>query len=530
MCYRPVNIVNQSRHLTDGSPFRLSVPCGKCASCQVNKQNEYHLRNYYECMATFNAGGFVYMDCLTYSDESLPHLKDFLNYIPDSLNYPCFSYPDFRLFMVRLRRHLTNLGFDVKSSLRYFMASEYGTSERCTHRPHYHVLFYVTSSFDSLVLSKAVADCWPFGRTDGLPYKSPSYVLKNTFRLSDGISNCERCINYVTKYVGKQQFYETIVNDRVDSIIHYFGYDPFSKESKLLYKDVRKYSCQFHRQSEGFGLSALEDSRNSLDNIVRSGCLSMTSRNGVIKSIPLPQYFSRKLFYDVTRALDGSLHWYLNNDGIDYRLKRLDVSLDYLSLRFADIYANLHILRPSSFNYDKQIIDSLLDGRSWRDFAIYLLCYRGRIIPSSKDMDYISFYKSCFLPYWDNVIYNYSTSKNVKKYGDKFLSLVDVERTNTFLPSRIITNSRSSVSDVISLRHTLFPHYSVSRLLKKLPFCYSVDEFEKFCIWDTYDDSFNNFDHLYALMCDFIYPSSDLRQLAFNLKQKLSNLYKSWYI
>lgn len=529
MCYRPVNIVNQARHLTDGMPFKLSVPCGKCASCQVNKSNEYHLRNYFECMTTFNANGYVLMDCLTYSDDYLPHLCEFIDYIPSSLNFPCFSYPDFRLFMVRLRRYLTSVGIDVKSSLRYFMASEYGTSEHGTHRPHYHVLFYVTSSaLTPLVLSEAVSRCWQKGRTDGLPFKSPAYVLHNTFSFSDGISSCERCINYVTKYVGKQQFYEDIISDRVNKIVDYFAYDKGSKEYKKVLSDVRKYSCQFHRQSEGFGLSALSDPRNSLDNIVRSGCLKMTSRNGVIKSIPLPNYFARKLFYDLTRAVDGSLHWILNENGIDYRLQRLETSLDYLSSRFQDIYSNLAVYRPKTANFDSVHIDNLLAGRSWRDFAIYLLCYRGRVLPSKKDLNYRSFYKTSLLPFWDNVYYNYSTSKNVKKYGNKFLSLLDVERIYTFLPSRVISPNRATISEVIRLRNTLFPHYSFENLIKKMPFCFSVDEFERYCIWESYDESFNNFDVLYSFLCDIIYPSSDLRQLAFNLKQKLSQLYKSF--
>ena len=96
------------------------------------------------------------------------------------LNLPCFSYQHVRDFMVDLRQTLKRAGFNPKDNLRYFLTSEYGHQ---THRPHYHVLFYVTdASLSPEALSVAVAKCWKHGRTDGVPYRGRGYVmLHNTF-------------------------------------------------------------------------------------------------------------------------------------------------------------------------------------------------------------------------------------------------------------------------------------------------------------------------------------------------------------
>ena len=226
MCLNPIKLTNPSKtiSMSGGQLFQMEVPCGKCAECLERRKNDWYFRTYYEAKSTFDNGGYVYFDTLTYASEHLPHINDYLKeeyQFPESENVSCFNLEHYRLFFVRLRRYLTYHGFDVAHNLKYFLTSEYGDDDRYTHRPHYHVLFFVTDpSLEPLDLSRAVNACWQMGRTDGIDWHPYSYVKEHIFGYK---YNCDRVhmqmvCNYVSKYVAKDSVFSSTIQGKLDHI------------------------------------------------------------------------------------------------------------------------------------------------------------------------------------------------------------------------------------------------------------------------------------------------------------------------
>ena len=211
MCLRPVKIYNPTSRigLNYNQRYEIEVPCGECAECREAKKEEWYLRTYWQCKQAWDAGGYILFDTLTYNNENLPHISDFIDfsrhdyefireddkspytivdrgrkYLKDEnaglfnhLNVSCFNTDHYRKFFVRLRRALDYRGYDSKK-LKYFLTSEYGSTEGLTHRPHYHILFFVEDrELSPLTLSNMIDRCWQKGRTDGYPYKGQAYVL-----------------------------------------------------------------------------------------------------------------------------------------------------------------------------------------------------------------------------------------------------------------------------------------------------------------------------------------------------------------
>lgn len=107
----------------------LSVPCGRCAGCRLDKVREWSTRISHEAKM-HDENIFL---TLTYSDE----------FIPD--NYS-LNIRDYQLFMKRLRKALS------PKKVRYYACGEYG--ER-TLRPHYHSILFGWRPSDSVVWRKS---------------------------------------------------------------------------------------------------------------------------------------------------------------------------------------------------------------------------------------------------------------------------------------------------------------------------------------------------------------------------------------
>lgn len=90
-------------------------PCGKCRACKLRLVNEKMIISIFAAHEYRKKGQFL---TLTYNDENLT----------DGL-----YYPDFALFMKRLRR------LDGTRFVKMFVAGEYGEENG---REHWHVLFY----------------------------------------------------------------------------------------------------------------------------------------------------------------------------------------------------------------------------------------------------------------------------------------------------------------------------------------------------------------------------------------------------
>lgn len=105
-----------SAHPPRGEHSPLTVPCGRCLGCRIDKARWWTVRVAHEAQMHEHSC-FV---TLTYSDEALP-------------DPPSVSRREFQLFIKRLRK---SLGSD---RIRFFGCGEYGGQ---AGRPHYHAILF----------------------------------------------------------------------------------------------------------------------------------------------------------------------------------------------------------------------------------------------------------------------------------------------------------------------------------------------------------------------------------------------------
>lgn len=327
MCYHPITIVNPTKYvsLKYRDRFLLQVPCGKCAQCQQRKVNEYYYRAYHQCIDSLSHGGFVLFDTLSYNDKYLPHITDF---VQTKYDFSCFNSKHVRDFMKKLRQRCLR---KFKSNFTYFLTSEYGTSDyynyhgrirKATHRPHYHVLFFVNGNIKPLEFSALVADCWSYGMTDGLPYKGECYVRGNVLNVD--LAKSIKVLKYVSKYISKTSSFQKEIDKRIRLIMYEIAekmpngwIDSFN--ATLVKEKIVRNINQFHRQSTHFGESAL--SSMDLNEVMTSGKLSVVDNKKIVMSIPLPTYYKRKLFYKLV-YVDNAPLWTPTEFGYEYLKQR----------------------------------------------------------------------------------------------------------------------------------------------------------------------------------------------------------------
>ena len=279
-------------------------------------------------------------DTLTYKDENLPNLKQI---IPELPAIPCFRHTDLQMFFKRLRINLArryNVGND---NIRYLVTSEYGSK---FGRPHYHLLLYCTAKITPLQLSAEIDRAWQLGRTDGIPYKTPLYVLQhNTYTSSTHLGRKLTSAMYVCKYIQKDCKLQTELDKRIrraDFILSSDAY-PYAKSgsvkcSKIREKIVRAVN-QFHLQSLGFGSFALRD----LDlNAIFRNEIYMPSTQYVVQRINLPMYYKRKIFYELVEV-NGSKIWNLTDFGKQYKNHLLPILQQRLAERLSNLAKLAHI-------------------------------------------------------------------------------------------------------------------------------------------------------------------------------------------
>lgn len=153
--------------LSEGYADRpLSVPCGTCLGCRLERAREWAVRCMHEA-SMFEENSFV---TLTYDDAHLP---------PGGSLRP----RDFVLFMKRLRH--------VRPGVRFFQCGEYGDRGG---RPHHHaVLFgcgwpdqepYTVRKGVQLYTSAELAQLWPhgFSSVGAVTFESAGYVARYTLK------------------------------------------------------------------------------------------------------------------------------------------------------------------------------------------------------------------------------------------------------------------------------------------------------------------------------------------------------------
>lgn len=608
MCLTPIRIKTPKKYLRmNGDIYTTEVPCGHCAECKKLMRSEYFFRSYYEAQSTFDSGGYVYFDTLTYSDEHLPHVSEFIELPSNFTDCSCFRYEDVRLFFVRLRRAMSRRGLKNDGNLKYFLSSEYGTSEKGTHRPHYHVLFFVRNNFiDPLELSRMVNECWQLGRTDGIDYHNYFYVRKHIFgnRYSADLLHMQQVCNYVSKYVTKDSAYEKVIHSRLNRLFKNRYLDTLSDTAKyqyvkgfrkldirdvlksdrsgverMLYKCVEKRMSQFHRQSHGFGEDFLK--YNDYKEVFDTGMISMPSKKGRTH-IPLPMYYQRKLFYRLNRDFQNYCAWELNEEGVKFKLSRRLKSVDLMADKFRDWQINMH---SHNYYYDgadadrwyNDLItkfDELNNGRDLRDFAEYLLFYKGRVKSIAQlERELNGVYKvdekvGFFLDgcskfsLEDKVLYNFNTPSTRKLFGTAFITdkclgnissiehLTDIENKE-FLRDNIHRLYEDENVDNDVLNAILYMYVGNLRTNKNggtrysiLDFKDDLDEngekmfghllssnefFNNWVINDTSDEKFVHYDEMYDIWCRAQLPKNEFKQDAFDSKEAITKKHKDIY-
>ena len=566
MCLSPISLRTPKRKISlyGGIPYLISVNCGKCAECKKQIQSEWNFRSYYECKDTFDNNGYVYFDTLTYRNEDLPHISDYTKLIEKGsiLDYPCFNTEHYRLFFVNLRRQLEYHGYDVKNNLKYFLCSEYGTSDTGTHRPHYHILLFMKDgSIDPLELSRYVNKCWQKGRTDGIDYHPKEYVMNHVFgpKYNSDEAHLLSICNYVAKYVTKNSSFEDAINNRLNVVYNKLYGEDWSDDRRCedRFKKLRKEMLQFHRQSHHFGENFWK--YNDMEKVFETGMISMPDKNNIIKHIPMPMYYERKIFYELLKDADGRSYWKLTEDGVMYKLEHKRKSLDLMKKKFEEWIMNMNNkyygpqLGEDGYDSKKDIecwyrehkdrFIELLGERDLMEFVIYLLCYKGRV--KSREMverekngiyrvddlgQFIYRQYEVEQEFGVQQVYNYShyTWRKVfgkvfltdKNLGDKFEGMHSdlnnwriwsgmFEDTYGFVPSLVDNTYSHSKSKMLfgNLMHT--------------------DFFESmYVISDSVDIRFKDFDKMYSIYCDSLKYCNKRKQAVHDEKERLTLLFK----
>lgn len=205
----------------------MSVPCGQCIGCRIDKAKEWAARLSHEARG-HSASVFL---TLTYADDHVPL-------------YGSLSLRDTQLFLKRLRKHLGT------QKIRYFNRGEYGPQ---TLRPHYHLIVFGYASSDRKL--------WKRGK-DGHLYNSPTLdkLWGKGFVTESDIT--EANINYVARYC-----IDKLNGEKADK--HYTRVHPYTGESVLVLPEFARMSTR-----PGIGHSYFEKYKKALwdhDSIVIEG-------------------------------------------------------------------------------------------------------------------------------------------------------------------------------------------------------------------------------------------------------------------
>lgn len=152
---------------------------------------------------------------------------------------------------------------------------------------------------------------------------------------------------------------------------------------------VKKRIDQFHHQSLHFGMYALQGKNLDLEWILREGTMKVPDSYKVVKYIPIPMYYSRKLFYEKLQRTDGSEYWRPTELGKQYIRNRTYSNVVRVADKYGDFMKNLSSYIEDDAKRSEAVsnVTKLLAGRSWTDFAEYLVFFKGRLYDPTEPVD-----------------------------------------------------------------------------------------------------------------------------------------------
>lgn len=160
-------LVSHTDKLSEG----VTVPCGRCIGCRLERSRQWAIRCVNEAQL-YEENSFI---TLTYNDENIKY----------GGNESGTLWPkDLQDFWKRLRKELSKDG----KSIRYFACGEYGDT---TRRPHYHACLFghdwsdkkphsKNENGDILYISDSLANIWGHGNcyTGAVTFQSAAYVAR----------------------------------------------------------------------------------------------------------------------------------------------------------------------------------------------------------------------------------------------------------------------------------------------------------------------------------------------------------------
>ncbi|WNK12556.1 MAG: replication initiator protein [Microvirus sp.] len=165
----------------------VSVPCGKCIGCQLERARQWAMRCVHEA-SLYEHNCFV---TLTYDDAHLPAGGTL---VPEH----------FVNFMKRLR-------FQFGPGIRFFHCGEYGSK---LERPHHHALLFnfdfddkrrllVGSGKDALYESASLGRLWPHGFTSigECSFESAGYIARYSMKKFNGSSRAAHYQGRLPEYL-----------------------------------------------------------------------------------------------------------------------------------------------------------------------------------------------------------------------------------------------------------------------------------------------------------------------------------------
>lgn len=156
-CFRPIRIF--SHDIND----YITVPCGKCPACRLNRSRDWQNRLQIE-QRNVHYMCNNYFFTLTYDTPHLKycHIKDDYAGV-DLPRVPVVNKRDCQLFLDRLRKNIVRSGKMSDPSMKpftYFLVSEYCPTSM---RPHYHVILMHVPILDFWDMYKLVLESWNNG-------------------------------------------------------------------------------------------------------------------------------------------------------------------------------------------------------------------------------------------------------------------------------------------------------------------------------------------------------------------------------
>lgn len=172
------------KNVTNSPWEKLSVPCGSCIGCRIDRSKQWALRCVHEA-SMFEHNCFL---TLTFSPEHLNELGTLVK-------------SDFQKFMKRLRKKRSGMeavyvNDDWRYPIRYFHCGEYGS---LLERPHHHALLFNFDFADKKVFSVSqgvtlyssalLEATWEMGfcTVGEVTYQSAAYVARYVTKKVNGM-------------------------------------------------------------------------------------------------------------------------------------------------------------------------------------------------------------------------------------------------------------------------------------------------------------------------------------------------------